>query len=251
MKLYGRNPVLERLKSNPKSIKKIFLEEGQKDASYIKAKARQWGIPLVYVPRSKMIKAARSLNAQGLLVEIADFAYCPYEELLPVARQKNRSLVFLDGINDPQNLGSIIRGLACLGGFSLVLPSHDSVDVTEAVLRVASGADNFIAVAKVNNLSWAIRLAKDSGFWIAGTVVEGGKDLREISLPFPLALVMGSEQRGIRDVIKKQLDLELSLPMSHPRLSLNVAQAAVIFCYEISKQKKRRQNIGPKQEANK
>ncbi len=237
MRLYGRNPVLERLKSNPKSIKLIYVEEGHPEGPYIRMKAKKWGLLVYSVPRSKMIKMGKSLNTQGLLLEVEDFVYTAYVDLLNAAVEKKHTLLFLDNLNDPQNLGSIIRSAGCLGGFSIVLPTRDSVGVTEAVLRVASGADNFVAISQISNLNQAIQSAKEAGFWIAGTVVEGGKNLAKTSLPFPLALVMGSEQKGIREIIRKQLDLTLTMPMAHQRLSLNVAQATTIFCYEIAKQK--------------
>ena len=237
MKLYGKNPVLERLKANPKSIKKIFIEEGQPDAAYIRKKASQWSIPVVSVPRSKMIKVGRDIRTQGLLIEIDDFQYQDYEELLQRALKKKTTLVFLDNLNDPQNLGVIIRSLACLGDFAIVLPAHNSVEVTEAVLRVASGADNYIPIAKVNNLSQAILSAKKCGFWIAATVVEEGQDLTQVAFPFPLGIVIGSEHKGVRDVVKKQMDIALTIPTKVSHISLNAAQAATIFCYEIAKQK--------------
>jgi len=240
MKLFGKNPVIERIKSNPKSIRKICVQEGCSDASYIRKKAKKWSIPVYQVPRSKMLKIARSQNTQGVLAEIDDFSYTPFEDLVDIGLKKNVSLVFLDELNDPQNLGSIIRSLACLGGFAVVLPKHHSVEVTEAVLRVASGGDNYVMVSKVPNLASAIKKAKESGYWIAGTVVDGGEDLMESSLPFPLSLVIGSEHKGIRDVILKNIDIKLTLPMKQARLSFNAAQATTIFCYEIKKQKNKK-----------
>lgn len=237
MKLYGKNPVLERLKSNPKSIQKIFIEEHHVEAGYIYTKAKKWGIPVVAVPRSQMLKLAKTVNAQGIMVEIDDFSYSSYEDLLEAAVQSNGTIIFLDNLSDPQNLGAIIRTAACFGGFSIVLPARESVEVTEAVLRVASGGDNYIAVAKVGNLHQALTKAKEAGFWVAGTVVEGGQRLENTSFSFPLALVIGSEQKGIRDIIKKQLDLQLTIGMANAKLSFNAAQAATIFCYEIARQK--------------
>ncbi len=237
MKLYGKNPVIERLKSNPKSIRRIHLQEGLADGAYIYKKARQWGIPVFSVPRPRMIKLSKTINSQGVLAEIDDFAYMDYDELLEMAVKRDHSIIFLDNLNDPQNLGGIIRNTACLGKFSIVLPVHDSVEVTEAVLRVASGGDNYVSISKVSNLSQAISAAKKKGFWIAGGVAQGGEDLKKASLLFPLGLVLGSEQKGIRETIQKQLNLKLTIPMAYPKLSLNVAQTAGIFCYEITKQK--------------
>ncbi len=238
MKLYGKNPVLERLRSNPKSIRKIFLEENFGDVSFIHHQAHKWNIPVVSVPRSKMIKLGKSLNTQGILVEIDEFCYTPFEDILENSLSRNDSIIFLDNLNDPQNLGAILRTLACLGGFSVVLPTHDSVEVTEAVLRVACGGDNYVPIAQVSNLNHAIAAAKKSGFWIAGTVVAGGKNILTTPLLFPLALVVGSEQKGIREILLKHLDLTLTLPMPEAKLSFNVSHATTIFAYEITRQKK-------------
>lgn len=237
MRLYGKNPVIERLKVNPKTIKKIYLQFGHDDAGYILKKAKQWGIPAYQVPRSKLQKLARSLNSQGIVTEVEGFDYTSYEDLLEFCLKKKHELIFLDGLKDPQNLGGIIRALACLGNFSIILPTHDSVEVTESVLRVACGGDNYVKIAKVSNLSQAIVKAKDAGFWIAGAVVSGGKPLGKVDMPFPLGLVIGSEQKGIRMAICKQLDTEITIPMVQPRLSMNVAHATTIFCYEIMRQR--------------
>ena len=237
MKLYGKNPVLERLRSNPKSIKKIFIEEGHRELAYIRQKGNKWGIPVICVPASKMLKMGRSWNTQGILVEVDDFAYVPYDELIETAINKKQTILFLDSLTDPQNLGSIIRTVACLGGFVLVLPTHDSVDVTETVLRVCAGGDNYVKVAQVSNLNQAILKAKENDFWIAGTIAEEGQSIYEIQWPFPLGLVIGSEQKGIRETILKNLDAAVTIPMAYERLSLNVATATAVCCYEIRRQR--------------
>ncbi|MEI6437477.1 MAG: RNA methyltransferase [Candidatus Omnitrophota bacterium] len=237
MKIYGKNPVLERLKANPKSVRVIFVQSGHPEHSYIATKAKKHNIPVQVVEARKMLKLGRSLNTQGLLMDVEDFEYVDYELVLEEAAAGATVLVFIDGLNDPQNLGAIIRSLGCLGGFTLVLPTHDSVHVTDAVLRVACGGENHARVAKVNNLNQAISKAKSAGIWIAGSVVKDGVDLKATKLPFPLALVIGSEEKGIREVTLPRLDLKLTIFMAHPRMSLNAAHAASIFCYEINKQR--------------
>ena len=238
MRLYGKNPVLERLKANPATILRIFIQEGHAESGYIKKKASKQGIAVCTVPPTKMLKLCRGVNSQGVLAEVGDFQYADYQDLLDLAEGKKISLVFLDGLMDPQNLGAIIRSLACLGGFAVVLPRKDSVEMTESVLRVASGGDNYVPVAKVANLVQAISEAKKRSLWIVGAVVEQGQDIAQTSFPFPLGLVVGSEQKGIRDIVKGQLDVQLTIPMEHPRLSFNVAQATTILCYEITRQKR-------------
>ncbi len=249
MKLTGKNPVIERLRTNPGTIRKIYLQEGFQESAYVSKKARQGGIPVFVVHASKLLKMARHANTQGILAEVENFAYTPYEELLDRALEKGKSLLFLDGLNDPQNLGVIIRSLACLGKFGIVLPRHDSVDITEAVLRVASGADNYVPIAKVGNLAPAIESARDKGFWIAGAVVKEGVSLTETPFSFPMGLVVGSEQKGIRDVIRKHLDLEVTIPMAFDTLSFNVAQATTILCYEIVRQRLARKSARESQHA--
>lgn len=238
MRLFGKNSVIERLRFNPKSVKKIYIQHGFKGTLLIHKKARQWNIPILPVTQSKMMKIGRDKNTQGVIGDVEDFVYIPYDELLETAFNKKRSLVFLDGVTDPQNLGAIIRSLACLGKFSIVLPTRDSVSVTETVLRVASGGDNYVPIAKVSNFGNAIKKAKNEGFQILGAVPKDGNDLNEFTLPHPLGLVVGSEQKGIRDVICKHLDVKLSIPMACDTVSFNVAHATAILCYEITKQKK-------------
>ncbi|HPN88051.1 MAG TPA: 23S rRNA (guanosine(2251)-2'-O)-methyltransferase RlmB [Candidatus Omnitrophota bacterium] len=240
MKLYGKNSVLERLRYHPYTISKIYLEEGVEGLTPIFKKAKEKNIPIISMPGSKMIKIARNKNTQGVIADVEDFVYKDYTEILEDALKKKRTLVFLDSLNDPQNLGAIIRSLACLGHFSIILPSHDSVEVTEVVLRVASGGDTNVPIAKVANLNQAIIRAKEQGFHIVGTVVGAEKSLFDFTFPFPLGIVIGSEQKGIRGVIREKVDSEINIPMAVGTLSLNVAQATTIFCYEITKQKKNR-----------
>ena len=235
MRLYGKNPVLERLKNNPKSIVKLYLQDGHADAGYVYKKARKWGIPVHNMPKHKMDKISRNLNAQGVMAEIGEFPYIEFDELLDKALSKKICPVFLDGLTDPQNLGSIMRSLACLDGFAVILPTHESVSITETVLRIACGGENYVPVARVANLSKAIRESKNRGFSILGAVVGEGEDIRKAVFDFPVGLVVGSEQKGIRPVIRKELDRLLTLPMPGNRVSLNAAHAATLFCYEISR----------------
>jgi len=238
MKLYGKNPVIERLKSNPKSIRRIMIDENHVDLAYIRKKCSQWGISVSTVPHSKIQRMAQNFNTQGILADIDDFAYVPIDELLDHALDKKRTPVFLDNLNDPQNLGGIIRSCGALGVFDIVLPTSESVSVTESVLRVACGGENYLSIARVANLGQAIEKAKKQGFWIIGTAVQEARSLTEVALQFPLGLVMGSEEKGVRDIIRKKLDLEVMIPMKNQRMSLNVAHATSMVCYEIIRQKK-------------
>ncbi len=238
MKIFGKNTVIERMRAFPRSVRKVYIAQGHTDASYFFQKARQWGIPIYSFDKNKMLKLTRNINAQGILAEVDDFAYTPFDDLMEFAVKKKTTLVFLDNLTDPQNLGSILRTLSCLGGFAVVLPKKESVDITAAVSRVACGGENYVPVAKVSNLGQAITKAKALGYWIAGAMAEAGDDIYTMTFSFPLALVIGSEHKGIRQGIEKHLDIMITIPMKNARLSFNAAQAAAMICYEITKQKK-------------
>ena len=214
-----------------------MIDENHVDLAYIRKKCQQWGISVTTVPHSKIQRLAQNLNTQGILADIDDFVYVGLDDLLEHALDKKRIPVFLDNLNDPQNLGGIIRSCGALGVFDIVLPTTESVSVTESVLRVACGGENYLSVARVANLGNAIDKAKKMGFWMIGTAVIDARSLTEVVLQFPLGLVMGSEEKGVRDIIRKRLDLEVMIPMKNQRMSLNVAHATSMVCYEIIRQK--------------
>ena len=236
MKLYGKNSVIERLRFNPASIRQIFIQSGYREAGIIQKKARQCGVGVRIIEKTHMGRLNQH-NSQAVVMDVEDFDYADFDEILEKAKTKKHTIFFLDNLNDPQNLGAIMRSLGCLGRFSLVLPTHNSVHVTEAVLRVACGAENHIPVARVSNLSQAIKRAKEAGLWIAAAVVEDGEDVTKASFPFPLGIVVGSEQKGVRDAVLKNVDLKITIPMAVDTLSFNVAHAVAIIGYEITKQK--------------
>lgn len=238
MRIYGKNIVVERLRSLPQSIRKIHIEEGFSDAAEIYKRAKKTNIPVVVMRSARMERIARNKNMQGIMAEVDEFLYTDYDELLKQCLEKNRCPIFLDNLQDPQNLGAMIRSLACLGRFSIVLPTHDSVSVTETVLRIACGGENYVPIALVANINKALRRAKDSGFWIVGSVLEGGTNMDDFEWPHPVGLVIGSEQSGIRDVILKNLDFRVTVPMHIDTMSLNAAQAATVIGYEIARQKR-------------
>lgn len=238
MRIYGKNTVIERLRANPQSFRKIHIEHGFTDASEIYKRAKKHNIPVMVVQSSRMDRIARNKNMQGIVADVCDFEYADYDDLLKQCIEKNRCPVFLDSLQDPQNLGAIIRSLGCLGRFAIIIPTHDSASVTETVLKIACGGENYVPIALVANINKALRKAKDADFWIVGSVVEGGTNMDEFQWPHPIALVVGSERGGIRDVILKNLDFQISVPMYVDTMSLNAAAAATVICYEIARHKR-------------
>lgn len=237
MMLYGRNSVLERLKVNPKSINKVFLQD-KVNLERIEQLIQKTNVLFERVPLKKLSRIKHAKDLQGVVAQVEKINYVSLEDLLQKEQEDLPSLLFLDRINDPQNLGVIIRIAAVFGKFAVVIPSFGACEVTEAVLHVASGGENYIDLVMVNNLSNAITKVKQRGYWIVGAQLdEHSQDINKVELPFPLGLVLGSEGDGIRYGITKQLDMKLRIPMQGAKLSFNVATACTIFCHEITKQR--------------
>lgn len=236
MFLYGKNSVLERLKANPKSIRKIYVQENFQ-VPHIMKLIKAEHIPFTCVTEKELLRIKRADRLQGIVAESDIFVYTPFKNLVGEPAEKPLSCIFLDGINDPHNLGSVIRIAACFGGFAVVIPKHGACEVNETVLHVASGGENFVPVSVVTNIATALREAKGARYWAVGAVVEDGENINNVSLPFPLCLVLGSEGKGIRYGVQKLLDLKVTLPMRGAQLSFNVAMACAVFGHEIAKQR--------------
>ncbi|MEW6095583.1 MAG: 23S rRNA (guanosine(2251)-2'-O)-methyltransferase RlmB [bacterium] len=238
MVLYGKNSVCERLKTNPKSINKIFLQDNF-NVPEIEKLIELNNIPTQRLSLKELVKIKHGENLQGIIARVSKFEYTPFEDLLNRAKNKQLTLIFLDRIYDPQNLGAIIRTVACFGGFAIIIPKFEACEVNETVLHIASGGENYILVSMVSNLSHAITAAKESGYWIMGTQVgDEAEDINEVSFPFPLGFVLGSEGKGIRYGVRKHLDMKVGIPMKGAKLSFNVVIACAIFCHEIVKQRR-------------
>lgn len=236
MYLYGKNSVMERIKARPESVRRVYLREGL-SAPDLEKLVRQKKIGCERLPAASLDKMRPQKDLQGVVAQVDLFRYWDPDELIDGAISENRSIIFLDRVNDPHNLGVIIRLSACFGKFSLVLPSREACQVNETVLHVASGGENYVPISSVNNLAPVLDAAKHAGFWVAGAVVgEEAEDISTLSFPFPLALVLGSEGGGIRKGLQKRIDVRVGIPMPGAPLSLNVGTACAIFLHEISKQ---------------
>jgi len=237
MVLYGKNSVRERLRADPKSVRKVCMTQAFAHEE-IERLIRANGVAVERLAPKELGRMRPQKDLQGVLAHVARYRYAAFQDLLAGGDREKRTLVFLDRINDPQNLGVIMRTLACFGRFGVVLPQFKSCEVNETVLHVASGAENHVPVAQVANLTNAMLNAKKAGYWLAGAVVdERAQDLSALSLPFPLALVLGSEGEGVRYGVDKHLDIRARIPMAGAALSFNVAMACAIFAYEITRQR--------------
>ncbi|MGE5279756.1 MAG: TrmH family RNA methyltransferase [Deltaproteobacteria bacterium] len=233
--LYGKNSVRERLRSHPQSIRRVAVTQDFPHED-IKKLLHEKGVTVTRHTAKEFARLRPQKDLQGIIAYVEKYRYAALGDILS---SPGTTPVFCDRINDPQNLGVILRVLACFGRFAVVIPEFKSCEVNETVLHVASGAENYVPVARVANLTQALLAAKKAGFWAMGAVVEPeAQDLTALSLPFPLALVLGSEGQGVRYGIDKHLDIRARIPMAGAALSFNVAMACAIFGYEIQRQRK-------------
>ncbi len=235
MLLYGKKSVQERIKQKPSTIKELLLKKGS-DLSDIVNVANEKNVFFKSVDSQAFKKKFRQINTQGVVAIVDDFSYVSFDQIVDDALKKDVIPLVLDQINDPQNLGAIIRNVACVGKHSIVIPNNRSCLVNETVLKVASGGENYIEISKVSNLSNCLKKMKSKGIWIAGSVV-GNAQIWPEKIPSPLAVVVGSEGTGIRPIIRKSIDIEITLPMYGAQLSYNAAVAATLLCYEINRKK--------------
>lgn len=238
--VYGRNAVLELLKSN-KDINKIFIERGEKHGSIneIIAKAKEARIVTVEVEKSKLDFMTKE-NHQGVVAIVPPFNYCEIEDILGLAKQREEEpfVVILDGIEDPHNLGAIIRTAETAGVHGIVIPKRRSASVNSTVSKVSAGATTYMKIARVNNLNDTIKKLKDAGLWIIGTDGDAKNYYYDENLTGPIAIVIGSEGFGMSKLIKDNVDILVKIPMKGQITSLNASVAAGIVMYEVVKQNK-------------
>lgn len=236
----GRNAVLELLQSG-KDINKIFIEKGEKQGSINKiiAKARERKILITEVDKSKFKDMAQTSNAQGVIAIVPPFNYCDVYDIMALAKEKNEDafILILDEIEDPHNLGSIIRTAETAGVHGIIIPKRRAASVNSTVSKVSAGAVQHMKVARVNNINDAIRTLKEEGIWICGTDMDTNKYYYEQDLTGPIAIVIGSEGHGMTRLVKENCDFLIKIPMKGKITSLNASVSAGIVIYEALKQK--------------
>lgn len=237
--VFGRNPVLEALRSG-RGIDKLYVSSGEANGSVkaIIAKCKERKIPVKEVPSQKLDLMCGKGNHQGVAISVCDYEYCTVDELLAFAEQKGEKpfLVICDGIEDPHNLGAIIRTVECCGAHGVIIPERRSASLSPAVTRSASGALEYVKVARVVNLASAIERLKSAGVWIYAADMDGDCWC-STDLDCPLAIVIGSEGNGVGRLVKEKCDGVLSLPMLGSINSLNASVAAGIILYEAARQR--------------
>jgi 23S rRNA (guanosine2251-2'-O)-methyltransferase len=234
------NPLLEVLKSSPERVGKIFIqkERGPHRIGEIIREARARGVPFLFIPKQKLDQLAP--HHQGVLAEISAKEFLSLEDILAGAGRP--FLVFLDEIEDPQNLGAIIRSAAGAGVDGVILPERRSAGLTDVVATVSAGALEHVKVARVPNLVRAMGETKEKGVWLVGADGSAPGLWHEFDYTVPVGIVLGSEGRGLRPLVRKTCDRLLSIPLAGVVQSLNVASAASVFLFEVVRQRRAARN---------
>ncbi len=236
----GRNSVTELLKSG-KDINKLYVQKGEKHGSIneIIKLAKQNKVVITELDRAKLDQMSESHNHQGVIAIVPPYEYCDVDEILEYAKSKNESpfILILDGIEDPHNLGSIIRTAECSGVHGIIIPKRRSVQVNATVNKTSAGAAQYVKVARVNNLTETIKYLKENDVWIYGTDIEGKCYYNEQKYNGGVAIVIGSEGFGMSRIVKENCDFLVKIPMVGKINSLNASVSAGILMYEVFNQR--------------
>ena len=236
----GRNAVIEALRAG-RAIDKIFIAKGDVDKTlgHIASKAREKGIVVVEADRRKLDFMSQTHAHQGVVALAAVREYCEIADILAVAAERNEApfVIVCDEISDPHNLGAIIRSAECAGAHGVIIPKRRSAGLTAIVDKASAGAAEHMAIARVPNISAAIKELKNNGLWVYGTAADGQNGLWSTDLTGAIALVIGSEGEGMSRLVKESCDFVLSLPMKGQVSSLNASTAAAVTMYEVLRQR--------------
>ena len=236
----GRNAVIELLESG-KDINKIFITKGEKHGSINKiiAMAKERKVIFIEKDKRQMEQMAQNENYQGVIAIVPPFKYCEVEDILDKAKELKEDpfVLILDGIEDPHNLGSIIRTAETAGVHGIIIPKRRAASVNSTVNKVSAGAVQYMKIARVTNITDAIEKLKEQGLWICGTDINTDKYYYNQDLTGPLGIVIGNEGAGISEKVKKNCDFLVKIPMKGKVTSLNASVSTEIIIYEVVKQK--------------
>jgi 23S rRNA (guanosine2251-2'-O)-methyltransferase len=236
----GRIPVLEALRAG-REINKLLVAKGSREGTIreVFAVARDAGVIIQEVDRKRLDTLAEGRNHQGVIALVAAHDYVEVDEILSRAKAAGEDpfLLVLDGIEDPQNLGSLLRTADAAGAHGIVIPERRAAGLTETVAKVSAGAIEYVPVARVTNIARTIDELKEQGLWVVGTHPDAPELYHQARLTGPLAVVVGSEGKGIGRLVAEKCDFMVRLPMRGRVTSLNAGVAGAILIYEIRRQR--------------
>ena len=232
----GRKAVLELLESG-RDINKILVANGEKHGSIHKilAIAKERKIIVTEIEKNKLNQIAQTPNNQGVISIVPPYDYCEVEDILDEAKRKNEKpfILILDGIEDPHNLGSIIRTAETAGVHGIIIPKRRAASVNSTVSKVSAGAVEYMKIARVNNINETIRYLKEQDVWICGTDMDTDTIYTKQDYKMPIAIVIGSEGFGMSRLVKENCDFLVKIPMKGKITSLNASVSAGIIMYEV------------------
>ncbi|NLZ52342.1 MAG: 23S rRNA (guanosine(2251)-2'-O)-methyltransferase RlmB [Thermoanaerobacteraceae bacterium] len=235
----GRNSVWEALQAG-RPINKIYIKKGEHRGIIVDIinKAKQLNVPLLEIDEGAFLSMVQTSGHQGVLAKVASKDYVNVEEILKAARDLGEApfILILNELTDPQNLGSILRTADGLGVHGVIIPKHRACGITPTVAKISSGAVEYVKVARVTNIARTIDELKKEGLWIIGADMDG-KNYFEADLTGPVALVIGGEDKGLGNLVKKKCDMLIKIPLRGKITSLNAAVATAILGYDIFRQR--------------
>ena len=235
----GRNAVLEAFRSG-KTIDKLFVLDGSMDGPIktILREAKRGDVIIHYVAKERLDQISETGKHQGVIAYAAAYSYATVEDMLENAKAKGEDpfIIFLDNVEDPHNLGAIIRTANLAGAHGVVIPKRRAVGLTATVAKASAGALNYTPVAKVTNISQSIEALKGEGMWFVCADMDGDP-MYQLNLTGPIGVVMGNEGSGVSELVKKHCDLVASIPMQGDIDSLNVSVATGVLAYEVVRQR--------------
>lgn len=238
--LEGRNALQEALRSG-RTIDKVFIADGDTDRGLqrLAAEAKDAGAVVVSVDRRKLDAMSFTHAHQGVIALAAAHAYFTVDEILEEAASRGEAplIVICDELSDPHNLGAILRSAECAGAHGVIIPKRRSVGLTATVAKASAGAVEYMKVARVTNINTAIAELKSKGVWVFGTAAEGSIPMYKADLTVPTAIVIGNEGEGLSQLVRKNCDVMVSIPMKGKISSLNASAAASILLYEAVRQR--------------
>lgn len=246
MIIYGKNPVKEALYQSLSKIEEILIsEDGEKERVYeILKLAREKKVKVSFLSREALSRISGTSHHQGVVARVSEFEYKDVDQIQRYAKEKGEKLflIILDHIEDPQNLGAIIRTVNVLGAHGVVIPKDRAATVTSSVIKASAGAAGFVRIARVVNLATTIRNLKKGGVWIVGADPSASKLVFEEGLGgLDLALVIGGEGKGVKRLVREECDFLVRIPGVGEVSSLNASVAAGIMIYEVMRQRRMKQ----------
>lgn len=236
----GRNPVIEAIRGG-REIDKILIAKGSEQGSINKiiGMAKDKKIVIQYVEKAKLDSMSETKAHQGVIALVTPYSYVEVDDIIKAAEDKNEDpfIIILDEIEDPHNLGAIIRTAECGGAHGVIIPKRRAVGLTPVVIKSSAGAVEHMNIAKVSNIASTIEELKKRGIWIYGADMEGKHEYFQKDLTGPIAIVIGSEGKGIGRLIKEKCDFLVKIPMKGKVSSLNASVAASVMMYEVLRQR--------------